>query len=411
MLEAYTPLVYEDILYKAEKEVKKPLSFNLEAEAIRAQEALQAGSEISRKLARDGFVNNALYWAREYVGDIKTTHYYWEIEEKDDSVRLYHPQFGYADDMERNAIEDDSIPKFEKKRRIIEHEVGQNLTKALKDSQAGDTFIWMSPSPEGVESEIYGGYTMGHLYEIKEVAGKKILAGRDIKNSLTNENHKLLLEGYAKQPLFENTPTSNEILGTLVKPERGVSSLQVEQSIRVLEKGQDPIKNSMDRDNEERKVKMFEQTLERYKHRYERMYSKLEQVYLNKGEITQEFKDIAQDIFVTFESNVMMEGNDMTKTELQTFMQFAVSRYQQRVGGGSCGDGVGFDGDMSSQYESVFGYAPLMVSSGVYSVEDKHGGLEFPCQHCRKVNKRPYGKLLDVCGEGQIGGCGRSVRC
>ena len=50
----------------------------------------------------------------------------------------------------------------------------------------------------------------------------------------------------------------------------------------------------------------------------------------------------------------------------------------------------------------------LSIATGGFSVEDDHGSLEFPCPHsgCQKINKRPYGKLIENCQH-----CGKSVRC
>lgn len=79
--------------------------------------------------------------------------------------------------------------------------------------------------------------------------------------------------------------------------------------------------------------------------------------------------------------------------------------------------GCGFSGGAGLVGESANG--PFSVADygvgGRFSTEikDEYGGLEFPCPYedCKKINKRPYGKLIKTCGEGQIGGCGRDVTC
>lgn len=68
---------------------------------------------------------------------------------------------------------------------------------------------------------------------------------------------------------------------------------------------------------------------------------------------------------------------------------------------------------------SVRGLAGVSLGSvvggggGIIGTEsDNMGSLYFPCPHgCGKINKRPKGKLINYCGEGQTGGCGRDVRC
>ena len=374
---SHDDLFQVDVLSQPERTTKKPLSFNFDAEVVRARDAIESGSAETRKLAQDGFINNAQYWAKEYIGDIKTTHYYWEIEESDKDMRLFHPQFGYADEMYHNAVEDEAIPEYERKRRVIENEIGQILTRQLGKSHDGDTFIWMSPPPEGVENETYGGYTMGHLYEVREVNGKKILAGRDVKNKLSNENHKLLLESYAQQKLFDSIPTSNEILGTLVKSKRGISTRDVERSIEFLEKEQGIREES----DEDMKAGIFEETLSRYEYRLQSIYRELEKQNVNKAMVTQMITTWAQDIFIDSETNLLLKNGKNT-ADLEEFMGYAVARFEERVGGGSCGEGFGFE-DMSSQYQGVFGYTPERVMPGIGGSEWKKT-LSCTCPFCNQ---------------------------
>jgi hypothetical protein len=400
---AYNPYIYENFHYEEEIEEKKPLSFNLDAEAKRAREAFQSGSEVARKLARDGFVNNVMYWAREYIGDIKTMHYYWEIEESDEGVRLFHPQYGYADDMEKNALREKEIPEYERKRREIEHEVGQLLTQELGHAQVGDTFIHTSPPPEGVENEIYGGYSITHTYEVTQVENKKILSGRDVKNYLSNDNHKLLLEAYAKQSIFDDIPASNEILGTLVKVERGVSTLDIEESIRFLEKP--PVADGATVIDEKNHNELFESQLNKVKSKFMEMYYDLEQLDLDRQKFEKKFMEPFEQVYINSEMAKLAQ-QDISEEERDELVQQIMGGYEEKINsGGSCGEGIGFS-------ESVYGYEPSMISIRVIGeIWDEHGGLEFPCQHCKKMNRRPFGTLLNTCGEGQVGGCGKSVRC
>lgn len=72
--------------------------------------------------------------------------------------------------------------------------------------------------------------------------------------------------------------------------------------------------------------------------------------------------------------------------------------------------GCGFSGgaDMSTPSgESALG----QYSVAMFGMEDRYGGLTFKCPHCNYENTRPYGKLIEKCGDGQVGGCKKSVRC
>lgn len=72
--------------------------------------------------------------------------------------------------------------------------------------------------------------------------------------------------------------------------------------------------------------------------------------------------------------------------------------------------GCGFSGgaDMSiTSGESALGF----YSVAMFGIEDRYGGLTFKCPHCNYENRRPYGKLIEKCGDGQIGGCKKNVRC
>lgn len=73
-----------------------------------------------------------------------------------------------------------------------------------------------------------------------------------------------------------------------------------------------------------------------------------------------------------------------------------------------CGLSGGVEFDQLSQPGTALG----VFSVASFGMEqDNHGSLTFDCPHCKYKNKRPYGKLIEKCGEGQVGGCGLSVRC
>lgn len=78
--------------------------------------------------------------------------------------------------------------------------------------------------------------------------------------------------------------------------------------------------------------------------------------------------------------------------------------------------GCGFSGGMiiGESANGMFGVADFgMDNRFSVEIQDQYGGLEFTCPYsdCKKINKRPYGKLIRNCGEGQNGGCGRDVTC
>ncbi|HRN96049.1 MAG TPA: hypothetical protein PLD54_01215 [Candidatus Levybacteria bacterium] len=76
--------------------------------------------------------------------------------------------------------------------------------------------------------------------------------------------------------------------------------------------------------------------------------------------------------------------------------------------------GCGFSGGVMLESSALGPYGVAGFAGSISSeIKDRHGGLEFPCPYgdCKKINKRPYGKLIRICGEGQIGGCGRDVTC
>lgn len=359
-----------------EKEkAQTPLSFNLSAEQQRAQDALASRDKTQIKLAHDGFVNNASYWAREYIGDIKTTHYFWEIQEENGKAALFHPQFGYADEIHKNALEEKNIPVFERERRKTEYQVLQNLSKDLVHAQDGDTFIWSSPPPEGIENETYGGYTMTHIYEIREVKGKKVLVGRDVKNNLDLFAQKNLLEHFAQMEIFNGTPSSLDILGTLVKTERGVSSHDVELTIKEQESYEDI-------ENDEKK---FDTILDLYKPQLESIFYQLGSSDVSEKEITEAFKAWAKEVYLGNEVLKLRKknyhegrGDGVSEDEYRYLRNSLDARFANRISGGSCGGNIGFTKGL---YQDSFSYLPTYVapSFGMHT----NGKWEYHTGNCR----------------------------
>ncbi len=339
------------------------LSFNLSHERDRALEASRTGNREQMKLARDGFIQNTQYWAKEYIGGIQTTHYLWHIVDDGGKTRLYHPSFGYADDASQRALEQ-NVPEYEKKRRQVEHNVTKQFSQVLKDAHKGDVFVWTSPPPEvkGIEKGVYGGYTMTHLYEVDEVTlnegGKtksvKILKGRDVKNYLKNEEHKELLETLGEQKIFEGIPSSLDLLATLVKVKYGTSSRDVETKIKQIEKYLGPSEN-------ETKVKEFEKILQDNEWMLERIFQMLilEDVNISQAFITNYFKQYAQAIELA-----QSKGSDKTLDALGFVAHVAA--------GGSCGAGVGF-GDAA---KNAFGYQPTALAASL------SGERTLKCKEC-----------------------------
>lgn len=72
--------------------------------------------------------------------------------------------------------------------------------------------------------------------------------------------------------------------------------------------------------------------------------------------------------------------------------------------------GCGYSGgaEVTDGAETAIGVFSVMSFGGV---EDRYGSLKFKCPHCSYENTRPYGKLIERCGDGQSGGCKKSVRC
>lgn len=76
--------------------------------------------------------------------------------------------------------------------------------------------------------------------------------------------------------------------------------------------------------------------------------------------------------------------------------------------------GCGFSGGMAVGESANGAYSVVDYGNSFRlstEIQDQYGGLEFSCPGCKKKNKRPFGKLIRNCGEGQIGGCGRDVTC
>lgn len=99
-------------------------------------------------------------------------------------------------------------------------------------------------------------------------------------------------------------------------------------------------------------------------------------------------------------------GKKMNEDELYCLASQRIERLPT-----GCGDSGGVDLNENGMFGRPNALVPFNVASFGIQEKDQYGSLEFECSHCKKKNRRPLGKLIDVCGEGQNGGCGRSVRC
>ena len=340
------------------------LSFNLSHERERALDSMSTNNADNIKLARDGFIQNAQYWAKEYIGGIKTTHYLWQIVNNQGNTRLYHPSFGYADDASKNALEQD-VPDYEKQRRKIEHQVTLQFSHVLQNAHRGDVFIWTSPPPEaeGVAGGVYGGYTMTHLYEVDEVVLNKggnkktvkVLKGRDVKNNLTNFSQKGLLEKLGGSEIFTDTPSSLDLLSTLVKVKFGTSTRDIEETIKRLEQ--------YTGDTEEAKVREFEKILQDNELLLEQIFQMLilQDPNMSQAFIANYFRQYADKIAYSL------------KKALPKNIGGAPGWLSIAAVGGSCGAGVGF---ANAGFKSVFGYAPGAMASSL------NGERTLKCNEC-----------------------------
>jgi hypothetical protein len=230
---------------------KQPLSFDLAFEKRRIREA-KSPAELEQYFY--GFEENMAFWSREYIARIPTVHYVWNIEQQaDGSTRLHHPSFGYADEVSWNGaygLEIEDLPQFERDRRAIEHTVTLEMNKQLETADAGTKYVWTSPPPEGIQNESYGGYTMTHVYEVVQLEnGRKILKGRDILHTASNQKQKKVLEQLGlNNPNFSDNPSANELLGTLVEVGKSTTISEIE---RLLKQGRGLDLSKQEQDLEE----------------------------------------------------------------------------------------------------------------------------------------------------------------
>lgn len=419
------------------EEVPKPLSFNLTAERDRALAALRSGDATKIKLAQDGFVSHVGYWSKEYLADIKTTHYYWEIVVHEGKTRLFHPQFGYAHEMDANAINDPNIPDYERKRRLIERQVREEqLEPALATMQDGETFMWLSPPPEGKLNDVYGGYSMGHLYEVKQVGEKKILAGRDVKNRLSNSAQAELLEHFAGVPLLSKLPKSEEILEIIVKPEFGVSTYDIEYQIKEKERAEGVVFS-----DDTAREQIIDRVLKEHTDMLRELFMQLGEEEIDEEELSSRFESITKEIFKEFIEEQNEEKQDMSQGSFENeeddygggVIVDIDAMFAERIGGGSCGAGFGFDGGggMEQAYMEAFGYVPQYVSSSFGGGSYEYGRKraeddptlcrckgQFPHFHCPGEKKMKDGKK-EKCKKAIIVGrgivkcpdCGEGKKC
>ena len=380
-LEAHIPYEPIEPSRAKERENESFYSFNLSAERTRALEAKHRLPQ-EQKLARDGFKNNASYWAKEYIAGIKTTHYFWEIVNENGESRLFHPEFGYADDIHKNALTE-NVPDFEMERRVMEYKIARLLPQFALAGSLHQPIIWSSPPPEGVEDGTYGGYTMTHILETQEVDGKLHLIGRDIRNYLDTSSQKALLEEHSGRRLFANDPTSLEILSSPVRATYGTTSLDIERSIRQKEE-------DLGLDKSEGSERIFNKTFALYVEELDVIYELLGEEELSEEQVVAMFDAWGKRVDRAYQMEMLREeriknNQDLTDDEALEYAAFLDSTYQERVGGGSCGDGVGF----GAGEESVFGYAPDGLSQ-TFGRQGRNADFREDKNLCRCKGQDPH---------------------
>ncbi len=380
-IEAPAPYELQEAPPQEEREKESFYSFNLSAERARALEARHRLPD-EQKLARDGFKNNASYWAKEYIAGIKTTHYFWEIVNENGEARLFHPQFGYADDIHKNAL-DETVPDFEMARRIMEYKVARLLPQFALAGSLHQPIIWSSPPPEDADDGIYGGYTMTHILETQEVDGRLHLIGRDVKNYLDTNSQKLLLEEHSGRRLFTKDPTSLEILSSPVRATYGTTSLDIERSIREKEE-------HLGLDKSEGSEKIFNKVFAQYAEELDVIYDLLGQEALSEEQVVGMFDAWGKRVDRAYQMEVLLgerlrNNQELTNEEILEYGTFLDSKYQERVGGGSCGDGVGF----GSAEESVFGYTPDGLA-GNFGRQEQKADFREDKNLCRCKGQDPH---------------------
>ena len=359
------------------KEVKVPFSFNVSYEKQRAIDSLLTEDETQMELAKDGFKNNARYWAKEYIAGIRTTHYYWEIVEDKGKIRLHHPSFGFADDGTRIALEQD-LPDFEKRRRQIEHNVTQRFSDALIGAKKGTLFAWVSMAPEErpnistkqTMKEIYGGYTMTHLYEVDEVNGQRILKGRDIRNNLTSEQHAEFLESIVGKPVVDKNATSLDILSALVKTKYGTTFSQLETMIKNMDA------NNVSMSPDDKTEQQMDKILLQQEHQLDVIHALLQQGDIDDSLAVKLFQQWANTVGTLYKT--MNKGALFRGPMVQTLM------------GGSCGVGIGANAGM----RKAFGFVPAAISTTLTGNEEL---LECKCPFCNKQVKAIKRGGLIIC--------------
>lgn len=380
-IEGQIPHELQEVPLQEEREKESFYSFNLSAERTRALEAKHRLPD-EQKLARDGFKNNASYWAKEYIAGIKTTHYFWEIVSENGEARLFHPQFGYADDIHKNAL-DEKVPEFEMARRIMEYKVARLLPQFALAGSLHQPIIWSSPPPEGVEDGTYGGYTMTHILETQEVDGRLHLVGRDVKNYLDNNSQKALLEEYSGRRLFARDPTALEILSSPVRATYGTTALDIEKSIRKKEE-------VLGLDRSEGSEKIFNKVFALYAEELDVIYDLLGEEELSEEQVVGMFDAWGKRVYRAYQTEMLREERtknnlELTDEEIMEYGTFLDSEYQKSVGGGSCGDGVGF----GSGEESAFGYTPDGLADN-FGRQDKRVDYREDKNLCRCKGQDPH---------------------
>lgn len=387
------------------------LSFDLGNEKSRIEVAQKDSDPRALKLAEDGFKSNASYWAKEYIAGIKTTHYYWEVVQQDGQTRLFHPGFGFADDIGKDGLEQQGLPEIEIQRRRIELAVTNQLTLQMPHAQKGDTFYWASPPPEGENTEAYGTYTMTHTFMVDEVDDeydpgqkKKVLVGRDVRNELSNESHRYLLHKISGKEVFSSTPTSLDILNTLVKPEFGVSQKDLESMI----KQQEAREGKVTQDGDEA---ILDDVLSKNEKYLDGILMILKDHFTDKDMAVRLFQIWAELVKKEYYGTLYEQSGDDMERRL-----FIEARMMQAVSaGGSCGEGFGF-GSQS------FGYATNTSAwVGSSKPEDDPNlcrclgqGAHFHCPGTiKKGPKTKACKAEIMVGRGitQCTQCGESKKC
>lgn len=434
--EMYRPEIQQSV------EAEEPLSFDLSFEKKRIERARFQGKESAWR-TYNGLLNNMEFWSREYIAQIPTVHYLWNIEkQKDGSIKLNNPAFGYADDISWNAAygeEVRNLPQYEKERRAVEHTITGEMYKKLQNADVGTTYIWTSPPPEGVANENYGGYTMTHVYEVDEMEnGGKVLKGHDILHHADNKEQKKVLEQFSKNSFeLSSNPSSIELLGTLVEARAGITFSEIEEKFK---EGDNHNQN-----DEEKRLGQFNKILEKHRLKikaiYQHLYAGNDSLALILfrdwvTNIEEEWQELRQrenrkyaEGSIRSEVNgefVFTENYDdlppvlgMRNISSSTSAQVVMQR------GGSCGKGFGMSGlnadgnrgGTVAMQQEVFGYAPALMAGSLAGSrvveqssndddedhlkklygEDDLGPRAFRCPACQKINVRPRNETIPEC--------------